>query len=807
MTEADENYGDGADDIPSFKPLPLITDNRIGKVLSASEIADSKDLAILNAALPKDALQEILVTAEFDERPAAALDFSYRYKKRIPTNRSRYARDSYDVLIGRPSDDAVAAAKDAAAADVAAAAATSAPGKTKLRLLRSNSGGRKETPRPFASPVAAPSSSSSSDNDYGFGRMAFLSSVAPAIAPAAEAADVMSLVTWEQSINWRGSSSGSGSESDHDAMDANGPVSRVPPANRVSVEYAQLLAAKSSLHESSDMLRLHSSSGATALKPEPLTLSNRALSSCQWLNDVQWSRQRRSKGSGGRAAAQGQTTISRHVRLPDESGLKKLLCVSADEFYSVNLHPLKSLRSRQGVEHSKYAKSFKGLSMNISRYTALHSHQVHPPFLCWNSKEGSQDDRDPYPAESFEVLNEREGFRSLPPKLPSEEDDHSHALSELSEAHHFTCIKGPIAIIEHYQEPIFLSSVGMGLRMVAYSKSSTDAPMPDEHDPTSYMWRDSEELRSASFMAPLPDNMSCIKTIENNMCTAPVVFHRKPKKHRAFLLIYRDGRLFLRQVPGIHLVGQQFPLTEVPTIHTFDGFKFQLNRMLLRMNEECPPREWASKPLPVEEALNRCGEERPEKDQRFITFMKQVLGPTMHSVLVLRCNTPQHFSREAQENEFGEKDKTSTEWMWRREISILDTDVHSIMLPETACLLRAAYAGEAFLQFCHIETMRVLEGLAKTRETVERQANPKDKKLVLTVIEALKRAPWTLTKSYLEKLESGFLVFDGLGLYCRIGMCLRVSVTARLHDFLSIMRVQGCAFRFIRARFLNSTKP
>jgi len=27
----------------------------------------------------------------------------------------------------------------------------------------------------------------------------------------------------------------------------------------------------------------------------------------------------------------------------------------------------------------------------------------------------------------------------------------------------------------------------------------------------------------------------------------------------------------------------------------------------------------------VEEFLNRCGEERPEKNQQFITFMKQVV--------------------------------------------------------------------------------------------------------------------------------------------------------------------------------------
>ena len=136
-------------------------------------------------------------------------------------------------------------------------------------------------------------------------------------------------------------------------------------------------------------------------------------------------------------------TISRHVRLPDEASLKKLLCVSVDEFYSVNLHPLKNQRSRLGVEHSAYAKSFKGLSMNISRYTALISHQVHPPFLCWNSG----DSQDAGAAMYFEVLNDRDGFKLLPPKLPSEEEDSTQALKELSEAHHFTCIKGPIAII------------------------------------------------------------------------------------------------------------------------------------------------------------------------------------------------------------------------------------------------------------------------------------------------------------------------------------------------------------------------
>jgi hypothetical protein len=257
--------------------------------------------------------------------------------------------------------------------------------------------------------------------------------------------------------------------------------------------------------------------------------------------------------------------------------------------------------------------------MNISRYTALISHQVYPPFLCWNSGES----HDTGASTFYEVLNDREGFKLLPPKLPSEEEDSTQALRELSEVHHFTCIKGPIAIIEHYQEPIYLSSIGMGLRMVAYSRTATDMPTTED-DPVNYTLQSSEDMRSASFFTDLPDDVQSIKTVQSNLCAAPLVFHRRPSKHRAFLLVCRDGRLFLREVRGIHLAGQQLPLEKVDPIRQSEGYRFQLNRMLLRMNEECPPHEWARKPLQVDEFLNLCGQERPENNQQFLTFMKTV---------------------------------------------------------------------------------------------------------------------------------------------------------------------------------------
>jgi hypothetical protein len=626
---ADEDYGRDEDDIldeaPKFVPVKPIERADTGTLSGAA--LKSKEFEILKGALPKDSLDDFLVMTEAEDRRAVALDFSFRFKKRISSHRNRFARDAYEVLIGRPSEDAVAAIKNTASTEMPSGSASILPAKPKLRLLsRSNSAGTRDTPRAVATPVAAASSSSSSDEDYGFGRMLSLSAAAPCVEAAAEDADAMSLVTWEQSIDWHGAGSGSGSQDDDDGSEvATSKLSRVFNERAVSMEHALLLATKSQSSRDAS-INQQSGSAAPAPKPEPLTLRNHVLLSCQWLNDVQWTKRRLPKGSGGRSASHGQLTISRHVRLPDEAGLKKLLCVSLDEFYSLNLHPLKNQRARQSVDHSAYAKSLKGLSMNISRYTCLISHQVHPPFLCWNSGDGYEAGA----AESFELLNERQGFKLLPPKLPSEEEDGAHALRELSDVHHFTCIKGPIAVIEHYQEPIFLSSVGMCMRMTAYSKSITDMPAPDERDPTVYTWRNSEEMRNAAFFADLPENLPCLKTIENNMCAAPVVFHRKPKKHRAFLLVYRDGRMFLREVPGIHLVGQQLPMTDVKEINHQDGFKFQMNRMLLRMNEECPPHEWSGKPLPVDEVLNLCGQERPESDpenkgyQLYKSFMKAV---------------------------------------------------------------------------------------------------------------------------------------------------------------------------------------
>jgi hypothetical protein len=291
MTEPDENYtlDNDADAIalPTFEPIKPISRDDLMAQSFIDVPPDCKEFAILKKALPKDDLEDFNFATEAEDKRAAALDFSFRFKKRISTNRNRYARDSYEVLIGRPSDDI---AKTPVVVEVTApSAAAVTTVRAKLRVMK------RETPRPIPTPAPAPSSSSSSDDDLGFGRMAFLSSCGSVVAPAAEAeaADVMSLVTWEQGINWQGSSSEddadtAGSEDDADtAVTQKNQNSRASDAHLVSLEHSQLLAANSSssLTSSDAMLQLACSSAA-ARKPEPLTLRNHTLLSCQWLDNV-----------------------------------------------------------------------------------------------------------------------------------------------------------------------------------------------------------------------------------------------------------------------------------------------------------------------------------------------------------------------------------------------------------------------------------------------------------------------------------------------------------------------------------------
>jgi hypothetical protein len=129
------------------------------------------------------------------------------------------------------------------------------------------------------------------------------------------------LVTWEHAINWQGSSSSeddadtADSEDDADAADSEDDAdaagsdddadtagnegdadTAVPQTNQkslasdahlVSLEHSQLLVANSSssLTSSNAMLQL-ACSPPPARKPEPLTLRNHTLLSCQWLDNV-----------------------------------------------------------------------------------------------------------------------------------------------------------------------------------------------------------------------------------------------------------------------------------------------------------------------------------------------------------------------------------------------------------------------------------------------------------------------------------------------------------------------------------------
>ncbi len=97
MTEADENYDNDAVALPTFTPVKLITRDDDRTVRPENAAAYFQDLAVLKKALPRDDLEDFNFATEAEHRRGADLDFSFKFKQRILTNRNRYARDSYEV--------------------------------------------------------------------------------------------------------------------------------------------------------------------------------------------------------------------------------------------------------------------------------------------------------------------------------------------------------------------------------------------------------------------------------------------------------------------------------------------------------------------------------------------------------------------------------------------------------------------------------------------------------------------------------------------------------------------------------------
>ncbi|WPH00041.1 putative transcription initiation factor tfiid 111 kda [Acrodontium crateriforme] len=129
-----------------------------------------------------------------------------------------------------------------------------------------------------------------------------------------------------------------------------------------------------------------------------------------------------------------------------------------------------------------------------------------------------------------------------------------------------------VLMLEYSEEaPIMLSNFGMGNRLINYYRKRN----PDDQDRPKLEIGETQVLLTQD-KSPFAnfghvDQGEIVPTIQNGMYRAPV-FQHKAKSNDFMVAInttHRNGsKMYIRNVENLHIVGQQFPLVEVPGEHS-----------------------------------------------------------------------------------------------------------------------------------------------------------------------------------------------------------------------------------------------
>lgn len=149
---------------------------------------------------------------------------------------------------------------------------------------------------------------------------------------------------------------------------------------------------------------------------------------------------------------------------------------------------------------------------------------------------------------------------------------------------------GHVVLAEYCEErPLLLGNVGMGVRLSTYYRKvsptdSTAATLRNERGPAVGVPLPLEPTEDSPFLGEIRpgDTQTCLET---NMYRAPA-FHHKVA-HTDFLLVRSaKGKLSLRRIDSIHVIGQQEPHVEVFTPSSKTVQSYINNRLLAYMYRE-----------------------------------------------------------------------------------------------------------------------------------------------------------------------------------------------------------------------------
>lgn len=148
---------------------------------------------------------------------------------------------------------------------------------------------------------------------------------------------------------------------------------------------------------------------------------------------------------------------------------------------------------------------------------------------------------------------------------------------------------GHVFLMEYCEErPLLLSNVGMGARLCTYYQKSS----PDDHSGALLRNTDSslghiislDPADKSPFLGDLKPGSSQ-SSLETNMYRAPIFAHKVPPTD--YLLVRSPkGKLSLRRIDKVNVVGQQEPLMEVFSPGSKNLQTFMMNRLLVHMCRE-----------------------------------------------------------------------------------------------------------------------------------------------------------------------------------------------------------------------------
>lgn len=145
-------------------------------------------------------------------------------------------------------------------------------------------------------------------------------------------------------------------------------------------------------------------------------------------------------------------------------------------------------------------------------------------------------------------------------------------------------------LLEYSEEaPLMMSNFGMGNRLVNYyrKKSSDDNERPKREIGDTQVLLPQDKSPFSNFGHV--DSGEVVPTVQNAMYRAPVFSHKT--RPTDFVVgvssTYMSGhRLFIRNVENLHVVGQQFPIAEIPAEHSrkvTNAAKYRLRTLAYRI--------------------------------------------------------------------------------------------------------------------------------------------------------------------------------------------------------------------------------